>query len=1114
MKFVKYISLVLLFTMIFIKSQINPYSNITGSFDLSSINSDGLIDVHQINESTGQAEISIPLFMIKTGDIEYPINLFYNSSGIKVNQRASSVGLGWNLFLPQIAREIVDAKDMDDNAGTFGPKRVGYFTKLANDVKYDLSYRDQKKDQFNIDEFPDIFHVTLPKTTNAFFFENISKVKLLTQSRIIVEAFPETRIEEPQYPNKDFYNISIKDEEGVTYLFNETEICNFQFAENYFNDPGMAAELLPTISNWKITEISNIKGDHIKFEYEQANTYQTQNIYNVREVASKFYSKLTDFSNRSVTGYYYNLITPIADAYPGLHLKGFLDSGRQRAIPEQGKLPEYTYKNLIENYNYKRLSNLKKIKFRDGYVMFAYDHLRQDSKTDERALSSVTLYDFHDKIIKKYDFFYSYFDCVDVSVINTHDKTKRLRLDKIVDNAGKSYQFKYDDTPLPSLNSKAFDYGGFYNGTFEADGVENMADTTYFYPNQKEWSLLPFDVSNTDFHGENTLHKHVISHLSQGITREPNEKYAQAGVLKEIKNPYKGVQRFEYELNEFRLFSRQQKAPGLRIKKTEFIDKDTTLTTDFKYIESDGFSSGRMLSSPYIGYPKAQLFKAESIANPQDQWYPLYTDYNGLPNFESNHLGKLFKIFDKPSQIQIFYKNVEKSDGRGTVISEFTVNEELEMGMGNSFYIPMTYVSDFINGANINTYWAYVSYQEGIFRSSEYNFSAFLETNSAYKLRYKNPIIQSLFGKLKNQYVYDSKGKLKKELNIKYLNYHPNHTLSAANYFMKPIMHISSNAFLNNGESSGNHIIYSPQGEIALTYFYNNQIVDSKKEIDFLDNGNITTETRYGYALRSEHSMPNTHQFKKDANNYFFGEMFLYHNQADPNVVRNNLQTQITGVGDFGGYQPFDPGDNPYGPIASVNVSSAANIKTSNKFLPTKKESKSYTMENEFLSSTLLETYDLYDNRGNLLQYTNQSGLKTTILYGYRQSQPIAKLQGCGYVEVMTALGLSPASDPSSYLSSEIVTKSNLDKDSNTENALIVALDQLRQNESLSTCQITTYTYDPLIGVTSITSPGGQREVYIYNSANQLIEVRRLEKSSNGESRYPALRATEYNYKH
>ena len=55
--------------------------------------------IESVNEYTGTANISVPLYTIKCKDIEIPLVLNYNASGIKVEQEASWVGLGWDLTI-------------------------------------------------------------------------------------------------------------------------------------------------------------------------------------------------------------------------------------------------------------------------------------------------------------------------------------------------------------------------------------------------------------------------------------------------------------------------------------------------------------------------------------------------------------------------------------------------------------------------------------------------------------------------------------------------------------------------------------------------------------------------------------------------------------------------------------------------------------------------------------------------------------------------------------------------------------------------------------------------------------------------------------------------------
>lgn len=124
-------------------------------------------------------------------------------------------------------------------------------------------------------------------------------------------------------------------------------------------------------------------------------------------------------------------------------------------------------------------------------------------------------------------------------------------------------------------------------------------------------------------------------------------------------------------------------------------------------------------------------------------------------------------------------------------------------------------------------------------------------------------------------------------------------------------------------------------------------------------------------------------------------------------------------------------------------------------------------------------TLDRYDNYGNLLQSTSKSGIPTTFVYGYNNTAVIAKIEGITY-DQLQGLGVSQA----------IIAASNLDAaDATKEADLISALDAFRKNQGMKNYYITTYTYDPLIGITSETSPLGIRKKYLYDNANRLVKV-------------------------
>jgi hypothetical protein len=68
-----------------------------------------------VGSYTGTANISVPLYAIREGDVEIPISLNYHSSGIKVNDEATWVGLGWNLEGSGAIVKIFNGKEDNGN---------------------------------------------------------------------------------------------------------------------------------------------------------------------------------------------------------------------------------------------------------------------------------------------------------------------------------------------------------------------------------------------------------------------------------------------------------------------------------------------------------------------------------------------------------------------------------------------------------------------------------------------------------------------------------------------------------------------------------------------------------------------------------------------------------------------------------------------------------------------------------------------------------------------------------------------------------------------------------------------------------------------------------------
>lgn len=140
------------------------------------------------------------------------------------------------------------------------------------------------------------------------------------------------------------------------------------------------------------------------------------------------------------------------------------------------------------------------------------------------------------------------------------------------------------------------------------------------------------------------------------------------------------------------------------------------------------------------------------------------------------------------------------------------------------------------------------------------------------------------------------------------------------------------------------------------------------------------------------------------------------------------------------------------------------------------KSVKTYDLSNNTSAITEV-TLDKYDTKGNLIQYSAKDGTPVTVVWGYNSTLPIAKIEGAKFDNIATYIN-------------DIITASDTDAlNPTSEQALLNVEDNFRRNISLANYQITTYTHDPLIGITSITPSSGITEYYKYDTANRLEKI-------------------------
>ena len=131
-------------------------------------------------------------------------------------------------------------------------------------------------------------------------------------------------------------------------------------------------------------------------------------------------------------------------------------------------------------------------------------------------------------------------------------------------------------------------------------------------------------------------------------------------------------------------------------------------------------------------------------------------------------------------------------------------------------------------------------------------------------------------------------------------------------------------------------------------------------------------------------------------------------------------------------------------------------------------------------------TYN-YNTSGNLIEYTPENGTTTTIIWGYNQTQPIAKIENATNAQIAIALGVANLNT---------INETNLTAINNLRTSTDVTMQKV---------MISTYTHIPLIGVSTITDPKGDTITYTYDAFGHLQFIK--DKDNN------ILSENEYHYK-
>jgi hypothetical protein len=1041
------------------------------------------VDFIPTNLYTGRLDLDLPLFEIQSGDIKVPISLKYNSNGFKVEEEASNVGLGWNLQAGGNLTGMI--RDIEDNETTIkslysynmvSGQPVPYPTgslQIANGnlkrpedvaIPYDSRY-------ITTDALPDLFFSSGPglkskfifkRENNDIFIEDIENPAIMVTStgyksfseelsqyngliwlginRIFPKIYTNipylSNLVDTHFTSNNFSRLKAMATDYEFFTLRNPQGIEYNF--NTYDVNVSCAQLINTdipMADTNAMQRSLI--DYILESYKiKKNTWHLDKIKDTKDNTILFeYQK---FVNSDVTKYLdfssYKSENIIIPASPSLAD----ENNRLLFGSYQSSTPEQERSLHLLNavYNY-----VRKIKWNGGEVEFKYEHSRLDTN-NKFALSEIILKDANGNLVKKYVFNYSYFQSPQTLVTVPAYYTKRLKLEsidlvlrnnEIIHNW---YSFTYDESKmLPARNSREVDFLGYYNN----NGTDQLS-------NQSLSSTMPksYFVGGRYQHSITPFPVTGSQQFAGTVSLEANNN-SLSGLLIAYKNPTGAINEFLYEPNDFNFYNQTVMGGGARIKKQIIKDNNSPVKEyTYEYLNEQGSTSGSINNIPKF---------ADMVTTKYPNNKPLFLEYlrskGNIELTDGSYVG--------------YSRVVKKETGKGYVESKYSS----PASFGNVY--PVT--SILIDIPKNSSFPGDIFTDEDIKR-----------------------------GKLLENKVFDNLNNL---LTREVFNYSEKIFFNDVRQFKK----VNIISFLVTSSSvSGN--VYN----FSLPVKESNYLLNSKITENYFTGNKITSVTNYFYDNPKRVSL--TKQITINADNsqyktvYQYAENLRHGNQPQQNIApyqflpsmiaKNMLEIPLVTS-----YYKNDIFNKRFQTIYEKNVDN-------NLILP--KNDVSYFEDltttvpgygfpdavlPDFSNSTLELSYDKYDNKGNLQQYTTKDGIPTAIIWGYNQTQPIAKVVGATYAEA-------------SSLAAGIISTSDTDASAvpgNDESAILTALDNFRKDGTMAAYQITTYTYDPLIGVRSITPPSGIREVYIYDNANRLKEIR--ESNQTGK----LLKEFKYNYK-
>ncbi|WP_460559475.1 DUF5977 domain-containing protein [Ferruginibacter profundus] len=1018
-----------------------------------------------LNKNTGSPAINIPLYVLKGNKLSVPVSLGYSSTGIKVDEIASRVGMGWTLNAggvitrtqrgnpdEQSMRIVPPYEPVQQNCGSFN-----YMNNISTNISYDAE--------------PDLFNFSMNGISGSFVLDSDMQPMQIPAGRNKIE-----------YDfNGTAWNFKITTTDGIVYYFGGTGAI-----EKTKRETSCGKSHADYVNNaWYLSKIVHPSGETITFQYTPI-TYTYDNGV----------SQSLEWVNPQLDC---GIVGPTVSCPPGG--------------------PPYSYSTCTNKVNTQGVL-LSSIYNASSTISFSYQ-TRADC--GDKLVSSITqtIAQINAPAYQSsFNFNYNEQQANLAYASETatgYDKTPYLASLQEFSSGNqfsKTHYFSYNDpASRPPRLSFSQDHWGYFNGK----------------NNQGSFIPKPDDI---------TLKQHFPTATAN---REPDPVFAGKGMLTKIVYPTGGIDNIEYEGNQVQNVTTSYKTyheftcsvQGNAIFENSqisnfSIDNAQQIQLVINSVGTGVFEEIHNYSTVIVNGPQGNVFTG--VFRPSDGTCIRYLNPT-YPLAPGNYTITL-KAKGAPittSVVMKYYPKTTSSINKNTIVGGVRVRRVFTGNPGETPMIKKYYYAD-IADLTVSSLFnvQHPQYSKNYQRSL--NCIAQIGTGDPGPLRCHQQCTAMYSGSLNNLYDYHSSpisyGSVIESVGE---NFEGGATQSkfytGADARGQVIWGQDiPNATLSNFSSITN-------GNLREVIHYkkatNGNLFPLKKTVYDYPVDNRANREVFGYAVNKAYEIyaypgnncPPSTSVTEDQINAF--DMVKYSiisywaplKTTTETVYDENGQNPVTSISNY--YYdntshlqatriegtnskgqstkttttyPHDyVGNSVYDAMIANNIISPVidtKLQTGNTITNEQKVNYGSYNSGNLLPQTFqtavkgnaLETegsFDRYDANGNVLQLTNnKTGIVTTILWGYGYKYPVAEIKGATYDQVVVQLSAGG-----------IPALQTMD-----DAALQVELNRIRTN--LPSAYVTTYTYKPGAGVTSITDTHNKTNSYEYDAFNRLLLVK------------------------